>query len=91
MFILDERLRPCPVGVVGEICTGGGGPGARVPEPARGHGRKFIPNPFSDEPGARLYLPETSARYRPDGSISFVGRVDFQVEGARLPHRAEAR
>ena len=41
---------------------------------------KFIPNPFSPEPGARLYRTGDLARYRPDGNIEFLGRIDHQVK-----------
>jgi acyl carrier protein len=41
---------------------------------------KFIPNPFSEEPGARLYKTGDLARYLPDGNIEFLGRTDHQVK-----------
>src|SRR5439155_8923797 len=41
---------------------------------------RFIPHPFSDEPGARLYQTGDLARYLPDGSIEFLGRLDQQVK-----------
>jgi amino acid adenylation domain-containing protein len=80
VYILDSGLQIVPAGVVGELCVGGVGL-------ARGYlGRpdltaeKFIPNVFSDEPGARLYRTGDLARYRSDGNIEFLGRLDDQVK-----------
>jgi myxalamid-type nonribosomal peptide synthetase MxaA len=80
VYVVDEHLQPVPIGVPGEICVGGVGL-------ARGyHGRpgltagRFLPDPFSGEPGARLYLTGDLGRYRADGSIMFLGRVDDQVK-----------
>ena len=79
-YILDCHLQPVPIGVPGELHIGGIGL-------ARGYlGRpevtaeKFIPNPFSNEPSARLYKTGDLARYLSDGSIEFLGRIDNQVK-----------
>jgi amino acid adenylation domain-containing protein len=79
-FILDPCMQPVPVCVPGELYVGGD-------ELARGYlnqpeltAKKFIPNPFSDQPGARLYQTGDLARYRPDGNIEFLGRKDYQVK-----------
>ncbi len=79
-YILNHHLQPVPIGVPGELHIGGLGL-------ARGYlGRpdltaeKFIPNPFSNEPGARLYKTGDRVRYRPDGNIEFLGRIDHQVK-----------
>ena len=80
IYLLDPYLQPVPIGVQGELYIGG----ASV---ARGYlnrpaltAEKFIPNPFSDRPGARLYKTGDLARYLPDGNIEFLGRLDNQVK-----------
>jgi natural product biosynthesis luciferase-like monooxygenase protein/amino acid adenylation domain-containing protein/FkbM family methyltransferase len=80
MYILDRQLQPLPQGVAGELFIGGAGV-------VRGyHGRpdltaeRFIPDPFGDVPGARLYKTGDRARYRADGVIEFLGRVDQQIK-----------
>ena len=80
LFILDRQLDVTPIGSTGELYIGGAGL-------ARGyHGlpsltaEKFIPNPFSTEPGARLYRTGDLARYLPDGLLEFRGRTDSQIK-----------
>ncbi|HXH10352.1 MAG TPA: amino acid adenylation domain-containing protein, partial [Alphaproteobacteria bacterium] len=80
IYILDRYGHPTPVGVPGELHIGGTGPGRGY------HGRpaltaeKFVPDPFSDEPGSRLYRSGDLAYYRDDGTIEFLGRIDHQVK-----------
>jgi len=78
--LLDAGGRPAAIGVPGEIWIGGQGL-------ARGYlGRpeltaeRFLPDPFSREPGTRLYRTGDLGRYRADGCIEFLGRVDHQVK-----------
>jgi amino acid adenylation domain-containing protein len=80
IYLLDRNFEPVPVGVAGELHIAGVGL-------ARGYHRqpgltaeKFVVNPFSREPGARLYKTGDLARYLPDGSIEFLGRIDHQVK-----------
>ena len=80
IHILDGNLQPVPVGVAGEIHIGG-------PGLARGYlncpditAAKFIPDPFSSGPQAKLYKTGDLARYLPNGEIEFVGRRDFQIK-----------
>ena len=104
IVLLDENLKPVADGEAGELHIGG-------PPLARGYlnhpeltAKKFIPDPFSQDPAARLYKTGDMARYSPDGVLEFLGRVDFQVKirGFRVepgeieavlhqyPHLAEA-
>ncbi|PSB01376.1 non-ribosomal peptide synthetase [Merismopedia glauca] len=80
IYILDANLQPLPIGAVGELYIGGLGL-------ARGYwhlpdltAAKFIPHPYSDESGSRLYKTGDLARYLKDGKIEFLGRADFQVK-----------
>lgn len=80
IYILDEQLRPAPIGVPGELHIGG-------VQLARGYlnrpqltAEKFIRDPFSSEPGARLYKTGDLSRFLPDGNIEYLGRLDHQVK-----------
>ncbi len=80
IYILDRAGNPVPVGVPGEIHVGG-------PLLARGYlnrpeltAERFIADPFRSEPGARLYKTGDLARYRPDGTIEYMERIDQQVK-----------
>ncbi len=80
VYILDEYLNPAPVGVLGELYIGGDGLSRGYLNQPRLTTERFIPNLFSDEPGARLYKTDDLARWRSDGNIEFLGRIDNQVK-----------
>ena len=79
-YILDDHLRPVPIGAHGELYIGGDGLARGYLKRAERTEEKFIPNPFSNKPGSRLYRTGDRARYRADGNIEFLGRTDNQVK-----------
>jgi amino acid adenylation domain-containing protein len=80
IYLLDRYLNPSPIGVPGELHAGGAGLARGYLNRPELSAEKFIPSPFSEEPGARLYKTGDLARYLPDGNIEYLGRLDHQVK-----------
>lgn len=80
IYILDPHLQPVPLGVPGELHIGGMGLARCYMNRPDLTAEKFIPHPFSAEPGARLYKTGDLARYLVDGNIELLGRIDHQVK-----------
>ncbi len=80
LYVLNQHLQPVPIGVVGELHIGGVGVSRGYLNRPDLTAEKFIPNPFSDEPGTRLYKTGDLARYQPDGTLECLGRIDNQVK-----------
>jgi amino acid adenylation domain-containing protein/non-ribosomal peptide synthase protein (TIGR01720 family) len=80
LYVLDAGARPAPIGVAGELYSGG-------EALARGYWKRpdltaerFLPDPFAGRPGARLYRSGDMTRLLPDGNVEFLGRMDHQVK-----------
>ena len=80
LYILDRHLQPAPPGVPGELLIGGAGVVRGYHRRAELSAERFIPDPFSRQPGARLYRTGDLARWNPDGTVEFLGRLDHQVK-----------
>jgi amino acid adenylation domain-containing protein len=80
VYVLDERLLPVPVGVVGEVCVAGRGVGRGYYGRPRLTARSFIPDPWSGEPGARMYRTGDLGRWREGAGLELIGRNDHQVK-----------
>ena len=80
IHVLAPGLRPVPPGVAGEIHVGGVQVASGYLGDPRRTADRFVPDPFGDEPGARLYATGDLGRYRPDGVIEFLGRADRQIK-----------
>jgi amino acid adenylation domain-containing protein len=80
VYILDERLMPVPVGVVGEVCLAGRGVARGYYGRPRLTARSFRPDPFSGEPGALMYRTGDLGRWREGVGLELIGRNDHQVK-----------
>jgi acyl-coenzyme A synthetase/AMP-(fatty) acid ligase/acyl carrier protein len=80
LYVLDDSMQPVAPGLIGELFIGGAGVGnGYIGKPAL-TANAFVPDPFSDLAGARLYRTGDRVRQRPDGSVDFMGRRDHQVK-----------
>ena len=80
VYLLDSHLQPVPIGVPGELCIGGAGVARSYLHRPELSAARFISDPFSKDPRARIYRTGDLARYLPDGNIEFLGRTDNQVK-----------
>lgn len=80
VYILDEKLRAVAASESGELYIGGDGLARGYLNSPELTAEKFVPNPFSQEPESRLYRSGDLARYRNDGTVEFLGRIDNQVK-----------
>jgi amino acid adenylation domain-containing protein len=79
-YLVDPSLQPVSIGVAGELLIGGAGVARGYLDRPDLTAERFIPDPFSRRPGARVYRTGDLARWLPDGNIDFLGRIDHQVK-----------
>jgi amino acid adenylation domain-containing protein len=80
VYVLDRWMQPVPEGIVGELYIGGAGVALGYQQKAEQTAERFVPHPYSQQPGDRLYRTGDLVRYGEEGKIIFVGRNDGQVK-----------
>jgi len=80
IYILDKRMEVAPIGVGGELYIGGDGVGRGYMNRADVTAERFVPSPYGVEVGKRIYRTGDLSRYREDGNIEYLGRIDHQVK-----------
>lgn len=79
-YVLDARLRPLPVGVPGQLFVAGLGVADGYHNRAALTAQRFLPDPYDDRPGQRMYATGDRVRWRNDGVLEYLGRLDRQVK-----------
>jgi amino acid adenylation domain-containing protein len=79
-YVLDERQCPVAIGVPGELYIGGAGVARGYVDRTQLTGDRFLPDPFDPAAGGRLYRTGDRVRYRVNGDVEFLGRLDHQVK-----------
>jgi non-ribosomal peptide synthetase component F len=79
-YVVDPELGPLPLGASGELLLGGAGLTRGYLGRPELTAERFIPDPWSGDPGGRLYRTGDRVRYRTDGELEFLGRLDHQVK-----------
>ena len=87
-YVTDGNLCPVALGSAGELLLGGLSLSRGYLDRPALTAQRFVPDPFSGEPGARLYRTGDRVRFRAHGEIDFLGRNGPPSQGARFPHRA---
>jgi acyl-coenzyme A synthetase/AMP-(fatty) acid ligase/acyl carrier protein len=80
LYVADRRQQLLPMGVPGELLIGGVGVAMGYLRRPALTAERFVPDPFANEPGGRLYRTGDSVRHREDGDLVFLGRLDQQVK-----------
>ncbi|MDC6379897.1 non-ribosomal peptide synthetase [Pseudomonas graminis] len=86
LHVLDDELKQVAIGEAGELCIGGVGVAVGYTNNIRETALRFVPDPYSDVPGRRLYRTGDRCMWRSDGNLSFIDRIDrqFKLDGYRI-------
>ena len=80
IYVLDLCMRPCPIGVPGELFIGGAGVARGYAKRPELNAERFLPDPFSKGQYKRMYRTGDLVRWLPDGNLMYMGRLDHQVK-----------